>query len=74
MNDFFDQLNQATAVEREELLSTPFIRHGWQGDLSLDSYPCRHTNVVCLKDNNWFSVPCTVPTFSVGTKLSDMLV
>jgi thiaminase len=38
MSDFFTQLNQATATEREELLAIPFIQHGARGELSLESY------------------------------------
>ncbi|MEJ2308110.1 MAG: iron-containing redox enzyme family protein [Gammaproteobacteria bacterium] len=38
MSDFFTRLNQATEVERQDLLSIPFIRHGVRGELSLRSY------------------------------------
>ncbi|MCB1734682.1 MAG: iron-containing redox enzyme family protein [Gammaproteobacteria bacterium] len=36
--NFYAQLLAATAAEREELLAIPFIRHGWAGELSLESY------------------------------------
>jgi pyrroloquinoline quinone (PQQ) biosynthesis protein C len=38
MTDFFDRLVAETSAEREALLAIPFIRHGRNGDLSLDSY------------------------------------
>lgn len=38
MSDFFQQLLEATGPERSDLLAIPFIRHGWNGELSLDSY------------------------------------
>ncbi len=38
MTDFFERLLAETEKEREELLSIPFIQHGWKGELSLDSY------------------------------------
>ncbi len=38
MTDFFERLLAETETEREELLSIPFIQHGWKGELSLDSY------------------------------------
>lgn len=38
MTDFFEQLLAETEQEREDLLSIPFIQHGWKGELSLDSY------------------------------------
>jgi pyrroloquinoline quinone (PQQ) biosynthesis protein C len=38
MTDFYDHLLADTEAERNELLSIPFVRHGWQGRLSLDSY------------------------------------
>jgi len=38
MNDFFERLLAETEVERNELLSIPFILHGWRGELSLESY------------------------------------
>jgi pyrroloquinoline quinone (PQQ) biosynthesis protein C len=38
MTTFFDQLLAATEAERETLLSIPFVRHGWRGELALDSY------------------------------------
>ena len=36
--NFYDELLATTATEREALLSIPFIRHGWAGELSLESY------------------------------------
>lgn len=38
MTDFFDRLLAETEAERNELLSIPFVQHGWKGELSLDSY------------------------------------
>jgi pyrroloquinoline quinone (PQQ) biosynthesis protein C len=38
MNEFFQRLLAETEVERAELLAVPFIRHGWCGELSLESY------------------------------------
>lgn len=38
MTDFFDRLLAETAEERDALMAIPFIRHGWKGELSLDSY------------------------------------
>lgn len=38
MTDLFDRLLAATETEREQLLAIPFIRHGWAGELSLESY------------------------------------
>jgi pyrroloquinoline quinone (PQQ) biosynthesis protein C len=38
MNEFFQRLLAETEVERAELLAVPFIRHGWRGELSLESY------------------------------------
>jgi pyrroloquinoline quinone (PQQ) biosynthesis protein C len=38
MNEFFHRLLAETEVERAELLAVPFIRHGWRGELSLESY------------------------------------
>ncbi len=38
MSDFFNQLIEATAEQQQHLLSIPFVRHGLQGELSLDSY------------------------------------
>ncbi len=38
MTDFFERLLAETEKESEELLSIPFIQHGWKGELSLDSY------------------------------------
>lgn len=38
MSDFFDRLLAETESERNELLSTPFVRHGGAGELSLESY------------------------------------
>ena len=36
MADFFDRLLAETAVERDTLLSIPFVQRGWKGELSLD--------------------------------------
>ncbi|MCP5141021.1 MAG: iron-containing redox enzyme family protein [Gammaproteobacteria bacterium] len=36
--NFYDRLLAETAAERDDLLSIPFIRHGWAGELSLESY------------------------------------
>lgn len=36
--NFYDRLLAETASERDTLLSLPFIRHGWAGALSLESY------------------------------------
>ena len=38
MNDFFNRLLAETETERNELISIPFIQHGWRGELSLESY------------------------------------
>ena len=38
MSDFYQQLNEATETERNELLAIPFVQHGWKGELSLASY------------------------------------
>ena len=38
MNGFFDRLLVETEAARDELLSIPFVQHGWKGELSLDSY------------------------------------
>jgi len=38
MTDFFHRLLTDTEAERNELLSIPFVQHGWNGSLSLDSY------------------------------------
>ena len=38
MSEFFDRLMADTQGERDALLATPFIQHGWRGELSLDSY------------------------------------
>lgn len=38
MNEFFDRLMAETEGERADLLSLPFVRHGWRGELSLESY------------------------------------
>lgn len=38
MSEFYDRLLAATEAERNDLLSIPFIQHGWKGELSLDSY------------------------------------
>ncbi len=38
MSDFFQELNDATEVERQALLSIPFIQLGVQGRLALESY------------------------------------
>lgn len=38
MSDFYDQLLAATEAERQALLEVPFVRHGWNGELSLESY------------------------------------
>ena len=38
MSDFFARLLAETEAERNELLSIPFIQHGSEGELSLDSY------------------------------------
>ena len=38
MNDFFERLLAETEAERDEFLSIPFIRHGWRGELSQESY------------------------------------
>ena len=38
MTDFFEQLNEATSEERNQMLAIPFIQHGVQGKLSLNSY------------------------------------
>lgn len=38
MNDFFDRLLSETEGERDALLAIPFIGHGRQGELSLESY------------------------------------
>ena len=38
VNDFFARLMAETESERTELLSIPFIRHGGNGELSLESY------------------------------------
>ncbi|MCB1758537.1 MAG: iron-containing redox enzyme family protein [Gammaproteobacteria bacterium] len=38
MKDFFERLQAETENERAALLSIPFIRHGGNGELSLESY------------------------------------
>jgi pyrroloquinoline quinone (PQQ) biosynthesis protein C len=38
MSDFFEQLQEATREEREQLLSIPFIQLGARGELGLKSY------------------------------------
>jgi pyrroloquinoline quinone (PQQ) biosynthesis protein C len=38
MTDFYDRLLAETQAERDELLSVPFIRLGWEGRLPLESY------------------------------------
>ncbi|MCG6965584.1 MAG: iron-containing redox enzyme family protein [Chromatiaceae bacterium] len=38
MSDFFDRLLAETETARQQLLAIPFIQHGRQGRLSLDSY------------------------------------
>lgn len=38
MNDFYDRLLAETSKERNELIASPFIQHGWRGELSLQSY------------------------------------
>ncbi len=38
MSEFFDRLLAETQAERDQMLAVPFIRHGWRGELSLDSY------------------------------------
>ncbi|MGD2118301.1 MAG: iron-containing redox enzyme family protein [Chromatiales bacterium] len=38
MSDFFEQLNQATEQERQQLIAIPFIQHGARGELALSSY------------------------------------
>lgn len=38
MSDFYQELLSATETERNELLSIPFVQHGWRGELSLESY------------------------------------
>ena len=38
MSDFFTELNQATEAQRQDLLSIPFVQHGWRGELALESY------------------------------------
>ena len=38
MSDHFVQLNEATAAERNDLLSIPFIQYGARGELALESY------------------------------------
>lgn len=35
---FYDELLAATETERDGLLSVPFIRHGWAGELSREGY------------------------------------
>ena len=38
MSEFFDRLSAETEPGRNELLSIPFVQHGWKGELSLQSY------------------------------------
>ena len=38
MSDFFERLLAETEAERSQLLSIPFVEHGWKGELSLESY------------------------------------
>lgn len=38
MSDFFEELQQATHEEREQMLKIPFIQHGARGELTLESY------------------------------------
>ncbi|OGT88836.1 MAG: long-chain fatty acid--CoA ligase [Gammaproteobacteria bacterium RIFOXYD12_FULL_61_37] len=38
MSNFYQRLLAETEAERNELLSIPFVRHGWKGELSLESY------------------------------------
>jgi len=38
MSDFYTELNRETELERQELLSIPFIQQGARGELSLESY------------------------------------
>jgi pyrroloquinoline quinone (PQQ) biosynthesis protein C len=38
MSDFFERLLAETEAERNQLLSIPFVEHGWKGELSLQSY------------------------------------
>lgn len=38
MSDFFNQLLEETEAERASLLEIPFVQHGAQGELSLQSY------------------------------------
>lgn len=38
MSDFFERLLAETETERDQLLSIPFVEHGWKGELSLESY------------------------------------
>ncbi len=38
MSDYYDELLQATAAERNELLAIPFIQHGWRGELLVEEY------------------------------------
>lgn len=38
MSDFFERLLAETETQRNQLLSIPFVEHGWKGELSQDSY------------------------------------
>lgn len=62
---FYEQLLQATAKERHDLLTTPFIARGAAGELNLDAY-------VAFLGQAYHHVKHTVPLLmSTGGRLSE---